>query len=62
MAREPDLVPFKTAPGSLARRQILADFLQSIGKQPLPPERLSKFTTGVVFGFHIARLAKLVWN
>ena len=53
---------FKTVSGSLARRQILADFLQSKAEKQIPPERLSKVNTGVVFSCHIARLAKLVSN
>ena len=62
MAREPDVPLFKTASGSLTRRQILADFLQSIAKQQILPLRPSKVTTGVVFSCLIARLAKLVTN
>ena len=34
---------------SLAHRQILADFLQNVAKQRIPPERPSKVTTDVVF-------------
>ena len=45
---------FRTAPGSLARRQIIADFLHRIAKQRIPPEKPSKATTGVVFSFHIS--------
>ena len=54
MAREPDVALIKTASISLARTQFLADFLQSIAKQRIPPERLSKVTTDVVFSCHIA--------
>ena len=53
---------FKTASGSLACREILADFLQTIAKQKIPPEWLSKVTTGVVFSCHIAQLMKSVSN
>ena len=53
---------FKTASGSLTRRQILADFLLSIATQQMLPLRPSKVTTGVVFSCLIARLAKLVTN
>ena len=62
MAREPDVALFKTLSGSLARKQISTDFLQSIAKQRIPPEWLSKVTTGVVFSCHIARLTKSVSN
>jgi len=48
MAREPYVALFKTASGSLACRQILADFIQSIAKQRIPPERLSRITTGTI--------------
>ena len=64
MARESDVALIKAASGSLACRQILADFLQSIAKQQILPLRPSKATTGVVFSSLIARLAKVVtkWN
>ena len=62
MAPKPQVAVFKTASGSLARKQILADFLQSIAKQPIAQKRLSKVTTTVGFSCHIARLAKLVSN
>ena len=62
MAREPDVAVYKTAPGSLARRQILAGFLQSVAKQRIPPERLSKVNISAVLSCHKARLAKLVSN
>ena len=62
MACEPDVALFKTAFGTLAHTQILADFLQSIAKKRMPPERLSKVNTGVVFSCHISRLVKLVSN
>ena len=68
MAREPDVALFKTASGSLARREILADYLQSIAKQRIPPERSSKVTTDVIFSCHIPRLAmsesdwKILWS
>ena len=62
MAREPDVALFKTAAGSLACRIISTDFLQSITKQQILPERFSKVATGVVFSSHIARLAKLILN
>ena len=62
MAREPNVALFKTASGSLARGQILADFLQSIAKQPITQKRPSKVTTTVVFSCHITRLAKFVSN
>ena len=62
MAREPDVALFKTASGSLACRQIFSDFLQSISIQRIPPERLSKLTTGEIFSCHIARLTKSVSN
>ena len=53
---------FKTASGSLARRQILADFLESIAKQWIPTESLSKVTICVFFSCQIARIAKFVSN
>ena len=62
MACEPDVALFKTASGSLACRQILAELLPSIAKQCIPLGRLSKVTTGVGFSFHIAELARLVLN
>ena len=62
MAREPDVALFKTQSGSLARRQNFADFLQSIAKWRIPPERPSKVNTGVVFSCHIARIANLASN
>ena len=62
MAREPGVAPCKTGSGSLTRRQISADFLQSIAKQQILPVRPSKVSTGVVFNYLIARLAKLVTN
>ena len=62
MARESDVALFKTASGSLACRQLLADFFQCIAKQQIPTEKHFKVTTGVVFSCHIARLAKLVSN
>ena len=62
MVREPNVGLFKTASGSLARRQILANFPQSTAEQRIPPQRPSKVTTVVVFSCHIARLAKLESN
>ena len=52
-AREPDVALFKTESDSLPRRQILADFLESIAKQRMPPKRPSEVTTYVVFSCHI---------
>ena len=37
MVREPDVALFKIASGSLARRQILADFPQCISEQRILP-------------------------
>ena len=62
MAHEPDLALFKTAPGSLAHRQILADFFQSITEQQIPPERPSKVTIVAVYSCHLDQLGKLVPN
>ena len=62
MAHEPDTALLKTVSGSLARRQILADFHQSKAEKRITPERFSKVKTGVVFSCHIAQLAKLVSN
>ena len=62
MTHKPHVALFKTASGSLARRQIQADFLQSTAKQRIPPERLSKLTATVIFSCHIARLAMLESN
>ena len=62
MAFEPDLALFRIASGSLPRRQILADFHQSIAKQRIPLEWSSKVTTDVIFSSHIARSIKLVSN
>ena len=62
MSRESHVALFKTASGSLARRQILADSPQSIAKQRIPPKWLSKIITCVVFNCHIARIAKFVSN
>ena len=62
MARVSDVALFKAAADSLARRQILADFLQSIAVQRIPPERPSEVTIGIVFNCHILRLVKLVSN
>ena len=53
MARKPDVALFKTACGSLACRQILADILQSIAKQRIPLERPSIVTTDIFFSCHI---------
>ena len=39
MAREPHVALLKIASGSLSRREILADFIQSIAKQRILPER-----------------------
>ena len=55
MALEPDVALLMTASSSLARKQILADFLQSIAKQRIPPEGLSKVTIGVFFSRHLVR-------
>ena len=41
MAREPDATLFKTASGSLARRQVLSYFLLSIAIQQILPLRPS---------------------
>ena len=60
MALEPHVALFETAPGSQAFGQIFIDFFQAIAEQQILPEKLSKFTTGVVFSCDIARLAKLV--
>ena len=62
MVNEPHVALFKTASGSLARRQILADFIQSISKQRILPERSSKVTNCVLFSCHKVRCAKLVPN
>ena len=62
MAHESGVPLVKTASGSLAHRQIFADFLQSIAEQRIPSERPTKVTTGVVFSCYIVRLAKLVSN
>ena len=53
---------FKTASDSLALRQILANFLQSIATQATPIKRPYKVTTCVVFSCHTARIAKVVSN
>ena len=62
MAHEPDVALFKTTSSSLARKQILADFLQSTAKQRILPERSAKVATDVVFSCRIARLVKVVSN
>ena len=49
MDRKPDVALFKTAPGSLTRRQILADVVESIATQLILAVRPFKVTTGVVF-------------
>ena len=51
-----------TCSGSLARRQILAAFLQSTTKQLIPPKWPSKFTTCVVFSCHIDPIPMFVSN
>ena len=56
VAREPSVTLLKTASDSLARKQILANFLQSIAQQRIPQERLAQLTTDG----HIAPLVKLV--
>ena len=62
MAREPDVALFKIASGSMACKQLLAHFIQSITNRGIPPDKLSKVATDVVFNSQIARLAKLVSN
>ena len=62
MVREPYEALSKTAPGSLARKQIGADLIQSIVKQRIISERPPKVTICVVLSYHIARLIKLVSN
>ena len=59
MAREPDVTPFKTVFGSLARRK-----LPTLFKVLQNSEYLSKVTAGVVFGYLIDLqiLAKSVSN
>ena len=50
--------PVKTASGTLACRQVLANFLQGIAKQQIPQEKLAKLTTDC----HLVQLTKLVFN
>jgi len=61
MAREPHVALFKTVPGSLARRQILAACFKALQNSEYFKKGLPKLSS-VVFSCLIVQLAKLVLN